>query len=1247
MHYLLELFNIFESSLYPHHQPALSPIMYLNQKLWSLTEGLRHRIALSVGMGLGGSILGMLRLLLMGWMIGQVLLGAGLQQIWPAAAGTLALMVVYAYWDYRRLMLAHNTAALVQHRIRTRLFDQVVALGPAHLAHLRSGEVSSAAVEGVEQLETYFGQFLPQFFVAAITPLVIFAVVATLDFPVACVLLTAALFTLLAPGLFHRWDTDNSMRRSNAYRAFASEFLDALQGLVTLKAFGQSKARENKLATHAHELFQSTMWVLATNSLSRGITDIGITLGAAAALALSAYRVSHGLMEFEILIMVLLLGVEVFRPLRELRGLLHDGMLAESAAKQVFSVLDAEPQGHYKTGDSAEELVASLSFENVTFSYDKSTSNELSRGMIHNSLSFNIDAGERIGVVGSSGGGKSTIARLLLRFYDPDSGEIRLGGKDIRELSLEQLRRNFAIVNQDTHLFHGTVRENLLMGDPDASDQALIKAAKSANADEFITALADGYDTVIGERGLRLSGGQKQRLAIARAILRDAPILILDEALSSVDARNEAIIQKALDRLMQGRTTLIMAHRLSSVVGCDRILVLDQGQVAEQGSHAELIQRKGVYSDLMASQVAEHQNMTANLGLTTKFNSDDIGSEPGNADETHSESNPARKEVDLQSDVLHSDAYSWGRVLRQLFKFAAPWKVRLVATFILGVFRVLAFIGVSLLSALAAVAVRNGSDYSNWLIALGIVAVAAAVLHWLESWLAHDMAFRLLSEMRIALFRKLDSLAPAFMLRRRSGDLINLATHDIEMVEYFFAHTITPVFVAALVPTLVLVLLAGFDFRLALGLLPFLILVVCMPVVLRGRIDQLAGRARQVLGALSAHTVESLQGLGELLAYQATTKRREQFVELIEQHHRERIPFFREMTRHIVITDLLTMMAGLVVILISVSLVAVGKLDAVYLPLLALASMAAFLPVIEISDAGRQLAETFAATNRLIQVHDSEPAVSDDVLQSNENQEMLPVGKALDIEFSNLVFHYDEQDAAALNQINLHIPAGSTVAIVGASGAGKSTIAHLLLRFWDPQQGQIRISGQDIRGLTLEHLRLHVALVAQDTYLFNDSLRANLLMARPGADDAELMQAVQRAELHDFVSQLPRGLDTRVGERGYALSGGQRQRVSIARAFLRDAPILVLDEATSHLDAISEQAVHRALKELMQNRTTLVIAHRLATVRDADQIVVMSGGQQLEQGTHAELVENRSTYAQLLQYQMSNGQLQGGAIIAS
>jgi ATP-binding cassette subfamily B protein len=299
--------------------------------------------------------------------------------------------------------------------------------------------------------------------------------------------------------------------------------------------------------------------------------------------------------------------------------------------------------------------------------------------------------------------------------------------------------------------------------------------------------------------------------------------------------------------------------------------------------------------------------------------------------------------------------------------------------------------------------------------------------------------------------------------------------------------------------------------------------------------------------------------------------------------------------------------------------------------------MAAFLPLIEISDAGRQLAETFAATNRLIRVHDTPAAVSDDGLQQVENPQPLVSGTALDIEFLNLEFRYNAQDALAIRDFSLTIPAGSTVAIVGASGAGKSTLAQLLLRFWDPQKGEIRVGGFDLRYIQLAHLRQHVALVAQDTYLFNDSLRANLLMARPDASEADIMTAIERAQLGDFLARLPQGLDTNVGERGYALSGGQRQRVSIARAFLRDAPILILDEATSHLDALSEHAVHSALKELMQNRTTLVIAHRLATVRDADLIIVMREGRLIEQGTHLELLSNRAAYAGLLQFQMNGG----------
>ncbi|MFT5706202.1 MAG: thiol reductant ABC exporter CydC subunit [Oceanospirillaceae bacterium] len=1203
--------------------------MYFNQKLWSLTITVRRKILTSVMMGVGGSVIGITRLLLLGWLLGKLIAGDSIGQVWLLALATLITMLAYGLWEYQRLLLTQKTAAIVQHLLRTKLFDQIVALGPSYFAAKRSGEVTNAAVEGVEQLEVYFGRYLPQLFVAAITPIVIFAVVSQIDLPVAFVLLCAAIFTLFAPSLFQRWDSRYSMQRAKDYRTFASEFLDALQGLVTLKAFGQSKARETKLAEKAHHLFQSTMWVMSTNSLARGITDIGITLGAASALSLSAYRVSEGLMSFESLLLVLLLGVEVFKPLRELRSLMHAGMLAESAAKQVFSILDAKSDmaDHYRNAKDLEFKEMSVSFEQVSFAYDKrSTLKDKSAGpLVHDNLSFNIAPGQQIGVVGSSGGGKSTILNLLMRFYQPQSGTIRIGGIDIAQLSLKQLRSQFAIVSQNTHLFHGTVKENLLLGAKDVSDERLMAATQAANAHEFIEQLDGGYNSIIGERGVRLSGGQRQRIAIARALLRDAPILILDEALSSVDAKNEAHIQIALEHLMKGRTTLILAHRLASVINCDQIILLDKGRVAEIGSHTQLLAKKGGYAQLMASQLNTAHKLCTNKVEVQKNSAAAPRSATINQQSLDTE----------QDNILQGDKHSWRQVITMLLSFAVNWKGRLIGTFILGTSRVFTYIAVSVFSALAAAAVKNGTDYSLWLQLLVGSAIAAAILHWLESWLAHDMAFRMLSEMRIKLFQKLESLAPAFMVRHRSGDLINLATHDVEMVEYFFAHTIAPVFVAILVPSTILILIANFSTVLALTLLPFILLVFVMPILFRKRIDEAANKARVVLGSLSAHTVESLQGLSELLNYQATDKRREQFEILIEKHKKQRMKFFKVSAGQSVLVEFITLSSALLLLVIGAPLASAGAFDSVYLPLIALVAVMAFLPVIEVADVGRQLSDTLAATSRLIQVEESEPSVKDNGTQKPILKSANSNDEALKVEFKGISFSYVDDLPKVTNKLDLVLEAGSKVALVGASGAGKSTLAHLLMRFWDPQAGAISIDGTNIKDMPLDHFRQFVAIVAQDTYLFNDTIRENLLMAKPQATQQELLRAVNLAQLADFVAGQKEGLDTIVGERGFSLSGGQRQRLSIARAFLRDAPILILDEATSHLDAISEAAVHKALRMLMKHRTTLVIAHRLASIEDADKIVVLDQGTIIEQGTHQQLLSLNGEYAKLQRYQQT------------
>ena len=1192
--------------------------MYLDGWLWAFTRGVRLRIAGATIAGLGSVLVGTARLALLGWVLGRLLAGDPLGRLaWPVA-GVAALVALRGFLEYGRAMVAHHTAARVQARLRGTLYAQITALGPAHFTQARTGDVILSVVEGVQQLEVYFGQYLPQLFVSALTPFLIFAIVAAIDLPLAGVILAAAVATFLLPTLWHRWDSRHSLERSRAYKAYGAEFLDAIQGLRTLAAFGQSGARARLLEERGHSLFQATMWLLGTNTMARGISDICIALGAAVALGLGAYRVQAGHMELTALVVVLMLGVEIFRPLRELRVVLHQGMLGLSAAQGVRDLLAIEPQVRdIASGPIANSIAPSIAFERVTFAYPGGRQAALRE------LSLQVAAGERVGVVGASGAGKSTISRLLLRFADPTAGRVTVGGHDLRELSLHDLRRLIAVVSQDTYLFHGTVEDNLRMGRPQATQAELEAAARNANIHDAIAALPQGYRTVVGERGVRLSGGQRQRIAIARALLRDAPILILDEALSSVDAESEAAIQEALDRLMRGRTTLIFAHRLSSIIGADRILVLDDGAVAESGTHATLMARDGVYRRLMAGQ--------AGGGHRDDELADDARPGAASEDAVAGDDGAGAGGEDA-SAVLRAAGPGWREVGRILFGLAAGYHARLVVTFVLGVARVAALVGVGLLSALVVRAVSRGAPTRGLLITLLLVAPAAGVLHWLESWLAHDMAYRLLADMRMRFFRKLVALGPAYLSARRTGDLLGVATNDIELIEYFFAHTITPGLVAVLVPAVVLTTLAVFGWPMAVAVLPFLAYAALSPVLGRARIDRLGGRAREASGELNAHAVDSVQGLAEIVAFQQEARRGEALAARAADYADARMPFLADLARQSVLQDAATGLGGLAVTAVGAWLVSGGRLESAMLPLLTLLAMSAFVPVWEIAQVGRQLADTLAATRRVHAVHAEPVRIADGpgVAIPGPRRDDAAV-----IALQDVTFTYPGRRRPALASVSFSVPAGATVALVGPSGAGKTTIASLLLRFWDPDQGAITLAGHDLRAWALEDLRRHIALVAQDTHLFNDTLGGNIRIARPDARPAELAAAIERAALGPLVAGLPDGLDTQVGERGLQLSGGQRQRVAIARAFLRDAPVLILDEATSHLDAVNEQVVQEALVSLARTRTTVVIAHRLSTVRAADRIVVLDEGRVIEQGRHEELLRRRGLYARLVSRQVA------------
>jgi ATP-binding cassette subfamily C protein CydD len=576
----------------------------LDLRLLGEAAAVRLALALTVLLGTLGGIAIVVQAWLLSRAIAQVFLGgqtlAGVRT-WLLLFLAVACLRAGLTWSSE--LAAHRVADRVKDDLRRRLAAHLLALGPAYVQGERSGELAATLVEGVEALDAYFRQYLPQLALAALVPLSVLLIVFPLDWVSGIVLLLTAPLIPVFMVLIGRAAEALTRRQWTALGRMSAHFLDVLQGLATLKALGRSREQLRSIAAVSERYRRTTMGVLRVTFLSALALEMVATLSTAVVAVQVGLRLLGGHIAFEQALFVLVLAPEFYLPLRLLGVRFHAGMQGVAAARRIWEVLDVEPQAARRAAPvPPASLPASplpLVFEDVHLAYDEGARPALK------GLSLSVAPGETVALVGPSGAGKSTVAYLLLRFLEPDRGTITAGGRPLAALDPVAWRRQVAWVSQKPALFYGTVADNIRLARPTATPDEVIWAARQAHAHEFVSRLPQGYDTLLGERGARLSGGQAQRLALARAFLQDAPLLLLDEATANLDPEVEQSIQEALERLLRGRAALIIAHRLHTIYRADRILVLDGGRVVEEGSHDELLARGGLYRRLVTAYRAE------------------------------------------------------------------------------------------------------------------------------------------------------------------------------------------------------------------------------------------------------------------------------------------------------------------------------------------------------------------------------------------------------------------------------------------------------------------------------------------------------------------------------------------------------------------------------------------------------------------------------------------------------------------
>lgn len=1123
------------------------------------------RLFLVAVVGLGG--LGALLVIAQAMLVAEVVVGAFQHGLAVAELRT-PLMLLAAVAVGRGLvswlteLAAHRASAAVKSELRGRLLERATALGPGWLSGQRTGSLVALATRGVDALDDYFSRYLPQLGLAVVVPVAVLARIVTEDW-VSAAIIVGTLPLIPVFMMLIGWATQSRMDRQwRLLSRLSGHFLDVVAGLPTLKVFGRAKAQAESIRRITGEYRQATMRTLRIAFISSFALELLSTLSVALVAVTIGMRLVHGEMHLYDGLVILILAPEAYLPLRQVGAQYHAAAEGLAAAEEIFSVLETPVP---RLGTAAVPAGA-LALEQVTVTYPGRSDDAVA------DVSFEVAPGETVALVGPSGAGKSTLLNVLLGFVRPTEGRVRIGGADLTELDLEEWRSRIAWVPQRPQLFAGTIADNVRLARPDADEAAVRRALGDAGALEFIDALPLGADTVLGEDGAGLSAGQRQRLALARAFLADRPVLLLDEPTAALDGATEAEVVAAVRRLAAGRTVLLVVHRPALLGVADRVVRLAESAVP-----------------------APVEAMARASAARTVEDSSPASAEPGTTEP------PA----EVRS------------VLSRVRAMSGPRRGRLALALLLG--------SLALGSAVGLMAT------SGWLISRAsqqppvlylMVAVTAtrafgigrAVFRYAERLVSHDAVLRMLADTRVAVYRRLERLAPAGLRTARRGDLLSRLVSDVDALQDYWLRWLLPAGAALVVSTASVAftvwLLPEAGAALAVGLMAAGVGVPLITGAVARRAERRLAPAR---GELATRVTDLLTGTAELTvagalpARTAEARRADGVLTRIAS---------RAATATALGDGLTALICGLTVTataLVGAQAVASGRLGGVAMAVVVLTPLAAFEAVLGLPLAVQYRQRVRRSAERVHEVLDAPEPVREPEPARQAPASPFPVV------LKGLTTRHEGQDRDALTGLDLSLAEGRRIAVVGASGSGKTTLAQVLLRFLDADAGTYTLGGVDAYGLHSDDVRRLVGLCAQDAHLFDSSVRENLLLAKKDATEDELRNALERARLLDWAESLPDGLGTLVGEHGALLSGGQRQRLALARALLADFPVLVLDEPAEHLDLPTADALTADLLAATEGRTTLLITHRLAGLESVDEVVVLDEGRVVQRGSYAEL----------------------------